>query len=65
MAVNLCGTYDEVFKFKEWGSVDAHKMLLVETLEHIADAESRGRVIESITYDSSNHQYYAFRISYV
>lgn len=65
MAVNLCGNYDEVFKFKEWGSANAHIMLMRETLEYVEERLSEGRTIASIEYDASHHSYYAFRITYV
>jgi hypothetical protein len=64
MAVMQCGTYDEVFKFKEHGTVDAHVWLMQETLEYIKERLERGKVITAIEYDDSNWQYYAFRITY-
>lgn len=65
MAVLLHGDYDEVFKFKEWGSRDSHIWLMEETIEYVKDEEARGKVVKSIEYDNSNKQYILFRITYL
>ncbi len=65
MAVNLCANYDEVFKFKDRGSVAGNVMLMHETLQYLEELRNRGKQVTSIAYDDSNDSYYAFRITYV